>query len=184
MKEPAMSFRHFLMLTVLLVPGFVRAEEAPEQLLSAKTQLYLRWDGVKAHREAYLKTALGKMMQGDTGKLIDNLFSLLKDNLTAQLTVSGLLEGAPPAKVEKIQGDVALASKALEMLGDHGVLVAAEMTGFVPMPTGQVTLIVPGCGKGEPLFAALRLVAVTTGLEIKEQKVQDRTLSTLNPGPV
>src|SRR5262249_47204209 len=30
----------------------------------------------------------------------------------------------------------------------------------------------------------LRLVAVTTGLEIKEQKVQDRTLSTLNPGPV
>jgi hypothetical protein len=177
-----MPLRHSLLLALLFAPGLVRAQDAPEQLLSAKTQLYLRWDGGKAHRAAYLQTALGKMMQGDTGKMVDNLFGLLKDNVTAALTVKGLLEGAPPAKVETIQAEVAEASKILEMLGDHGIIVAAEITGTIP-PAGQVTLIVPNCGKGGALFAALRLAAAAQDITVKKEKAEDRDLYSIAYGP-
>src|SRR5207249_10833098 len=100
-----MAPRHILVFALFLAPAVVRAQDAPAQLLSARTHLYLRWDGQKAHRDAYVKTAMGKMMQGDTGKMIDHLFSLLHDNLNATLTVKGLLEGAAPEKVEKMQGE-------------------------------------------------------------------------------
>jgi hypothetical protein len=53
---------------LLLIPGLAHAQDAPEQLLPAGTQLYLRWDGVAAHQSAYEKTALGKMMKGDVGR--------------------------------------------------------------------------------------------------------------------
>src|SRR5262249_30950470 len=69
-KEPVMSRRWGIALLVFLIPTLGRAQDAPEDLLPAGTQLYLRWDGVEAHRAAYEKTALGKMMQGDTGKFI------------------------------------------------------------------------------------------------------------------
>ncbi len=178
-----MPVRHGLsLLALLLASGLLQAQEAPEQLLSAKTQLYLRWDGGKVHRAAYLKTALGKMMQGDTGKMIDNLFSLLKDNLTATLTVKGLLEGAPPAKVETIQAEVSEAATILDLLGDHGLIVAAEAAGALP-PSGQVTLIVPNCEKGGALFAALRLAAAAQELDIKKSKIEERNVSTIDYGP-
>src|SRR6185369_2013131 len=100
-----MTFRRMVVLAVLLAPGLARAQE-PEQLLSAKTQFYFRWDGQKPHRDAYQKTALGKMMQGDTGKMIDNLYGLFRDKVQSSLTVQGLLEGAPPDQVQKIQAAV------------------------------------------------------------------------------
>src|SRR5687768_9410627 len=120
-----MTSRRVLVLAVLLAPGLARAQDA-EQLLSAKTQLYFRWDGQKAHRDAYLKTALGKMLQGDTGKLFDNLYGLAHDNLAAALTVRGLLEGAPPEKVQAMQAEVAQAMKLPGVLSDHGLILAAE----------------------------------------------------------
>src|SRR5262245_28727981 len=36
-------------------------ERTPEQLLPATTQIYARWDGVTAHKEAYRNSARGKM---------------------------------------------------------------------------------------------------------------------------
>src|SRR5437868_4525241 len=52
---------------LLLAPAVVRAEEVPERLLPAGTQIYLRWDGIEPHRAAYEKLTLGKMLQGVTG---------------------------------------------------------------------------------------------------------------------
>src|SRR5262245_23162309 len=173
-----MTFRHMVVLAVLLAPGLSRAQEA-EQLLSARTQLYFRWDGQKAHRDAWQRTALGKMMQGDTGKMIDNLYGLLRDNVQASLTVQGLLEGAPPDQVQKLQAAVAQAMKLPSMRSDHGFLLAAEMQSVVP-PAGQVTFVMPDCAGSEPLFAALRLAATAYGLEIKEMKTEGRTLSTVD----
>src|SRR5581483_5501425 len=69
----SMRYRLVLCLLAFALPGVVRAQE-PEQLLPATTQVYLRWDGVEAHRAAYEKTALGKMMKGDTGEFVSKTF--------------------------------------------------------------------------------------------------------------
>ena len=54
------------LLLVLLVPAVAPAQEkAPEQLLPATTQVYLRWDGTAAHRQEFDKTALGKILKGE-----------------------------------------------------------------------------------------------------------------------
>ncbi len=92
-------------LLLLLFPLLARAEEAPEQLLPATTQGYIRWDGIDAHRAAYEKSALGRMMQGDTGAFINDLYGQLQDGLSALLTVDQLLGGVAPDKLAKMQAD-------------------------------------------------------------------------------
>ena len=45
-----------LLLIVLAAP--VRAQEPPEKLLSPTTQLFIKWDGVTAHKDAYKASAI------------------------------------------------------------------------------------------------------------------------------
>src|SRR5262249_4682861 len=129
---------------VLLLPAVGRGQEAPEQLLPAGTQVYLRWDGVEAHRAAYAKIALGKMLQGDTGKFIEGAVGQFQDLLGGAL-VQELLQGASPEKLQKIQADATEVPKLLPLFGQHGLIVAIELRGLEP-PDGQVTLIVPDVG--------------------------------------
>src|SRR5437868_8956302 len=106
-----MSKRFAVVLALVLLPGLAKAEElkdpTPEQLLPAGTQVYVRWDGLKAHRAAYEKTAVGKMMQGDTGKFFANAFGLLNDTMASALTERGLLAGTKPEELQKLQADAA-----------------------------------------------------------------------------
>jgi hypothetical protein len=178
-----MSFRHGVLLSLaLLAPAAARAQDTPEQLLSAKSQFYLRWDGLKAHEEAYARTALGKMLAGDTGKLIKNLYNLGRDNLSAALTAQGLLQGAPPEKVQKIQKEITEAVKVLSVVGDHGLILCAEVRSGLP-PDGQVTLIVPNvAAEAKPLLAALSLSFTLGGLEVKQNKAMGRTFYTVDVG--
>lgn len=174
-----MAARRVLVLALLLVPcaGLAHAEPvAPEQLLSDKTQLYFRWDGYTAHKATFDKTAFGKMLQGDTGKFVQHGLTLIKDAATSSLTVKGLLEGAPVAKVETIQADIAEASKIVELLVDRGVIVAAELSSANP-PAGQLTVIVPDTAKPEPVFAALRLVAALSDMKVEEARIEGRQVS-------
>ena len=64
-----------LVLVLLLAPTAVRAAEdgAPERLLPAGTQIFVRWDGIEPHRAAFDKTALGKMLKGDMGKFLSSV---------------------------------------------------------------------------------------------------------------
>ena len=45
----------------------------PEKLLPASTQIYVHWDGIRAHQAAYDNSARGMMYAGDTGKLMRHL---------------------------------------------------------------------------------------------------------------
>ncbi len=171
-------------LLLLFVPALVRAEEAPEQLLPATTQVYLRWDGVDAHRASYEKSGLGQMMKGDTGGFVADLYGQLQDGLSALLTVDQLLGGVAPDKLAKMQADAAEASKLLSVLAKNGVIVAAEVRN-IDGPEWQVTLILPDAGpKSEPLFAALRLTAALSKLPVKDAKVEGAAASSINAGPV
>jgi hypothetical protein len=173
-----MRQRLVMSLLVFLLPGVVRAQE-PEQLLPANTQVFVRWDGVEAHRAAYEKTALGKMMKGETGEFVTKTFAQIQDGLGSLLTVEQLLGGVGPEKLQKLQADAAEAAKLLPLLGENGFIFAVELRSIDP-PAGQITIILPNAGeKPAPLFGALTLVAGLNKLDVKEVKVGKRAVSTI-----
>jgi len=179
-----MSRRVLTTLVLFLVAGVARAQDAPEALLPATAQVYLRWDGVEAHRAAYDKTAVGKMMKGDTGAFFAGGFGDLQKTISGLLTAQALLTGTPPEQLQKLQADAAAAGKALDLLGQHGVIVAFEVRSVEP-PLMQLTLIVPDAGaKPDPLFGAFRLLATLAQTDVKTKKIDGRTISSLNADPV
>src|SRR5215207_4074327 len=150
MKEHVMRRGIAVLLLLLALPGLARAQE-PEDLLPAGTQLYLRWDGVEAHRAAYDKSALGKMLKGDTGRFVNGIFTTLQETLGSQLTGEQLQAGAPPDRLEKLQADAAEAPKLFQLLSQHGLVLALQVRQLEP-PQGQLTLFVPNAGeKAKPL---------------------------------
>jgi hypothetical protein len=164
-----------MVVLLLLVPAAGRAADPPEHLLPAGAQVYLRWDGVEAHRAAYEKSALGKTLQGDTGKFVTGAFDKLQE-LLGGAVVAELLKGTPPEKLQKIQADAAKAPKLVAALGKHGIIIAVEVRGIEP-PDAQVTLIVPDAGDdAESFLAAVRLAASLTDQPIKEQTIEGRTV--------
>src|SRR2546423_539766 len=130
--------RHLFAATTLclLLPALGLAQDAPEQLLSGKTQIYLRWDGIDAHKAAYTKTALGKMMQGDTGTFVTGVFAKIQEGIGTLLTVEQLLGGVPPEKLQQMQADGAEAAKVLSVLGQTGFILAGELRSLEP-PQGE-----------------------------------------------
>jgi hypothetical protein len=174
-----------LVLLLVLAPTVVRAaDDSPEQLLPAGTQIYVRWDGIERHRAAFDKTALGKMMKGDMGKFLSNVYNQVQETLGSNLTVSELLQGVPPDQLKKMVADAAEAPKVLTMLGEHGFLVGLEVGGNIGMPEAYATLVIPDAGaKPEPVFGTLRLVAALAKEEIKEKKINNTTVYALSAGP-
>jgi len=168
----------------LLAAPSVRAQDAPEQLLPAATQFYLRWDGISAHKDAYAKTALGKMMAGDTGVFITNVFNQVQDGLGSLLTVEQLLRGEAPEKLAERQADAAEASKLLGMLAQNGFLIGIEVRSLEP-PSAQATLVLPNAGTNpKPAIGALRLAISLARGKVTEKKISDRTVYSLSEGPV
>ncbi len=174
-----MRTRLALSLLLALLPAAARAEDAPERLLPAGTQLYVRWDGIEAHRAAYGQTGLGKMLAGDTGAFAQSLFRQLQDGLGALLTVDQLLGGTPPDKLQALQNDAAEATKVLSLLGQNGFILAAEVRG-IDIPGGQITLIIPNAGaKPEPALGAMRLITNMAKAPVKKRKVEGRDVQFL-----
>jgi hypothetical protein len=169
---------------LFLLPGLARAQEnAPEQLLSANTQLYLRWDGIDAHKAQYEKLALGQMLKGDTGKFIESTFNQFQD-LLGTVIVQELLQGTPPEKLQKIQADANEAPKLVALLGAHGFVLGVEVKGLEP-PDAQAILIFPDSGeKAAPLLATLRLLIAVGKSEVKDKKIEGRTVFMLPDSPI
>jgi hypothetical protein len=156
----------------------------PEQLLPAGTQIYLRWDGLAAHRASYEKTALGQMMKGDTGNFLASVIDQVQEGLGTLLTVEQLLGGVPPEKLQKLQADAAEAAKLPGVLTERGFVFALEVRALDP-PAGQVTLIVPDAGAGSASLAgAVRLGAGLAKAEVKALKVGGRAVEAVQAGPV
>ncbi len=169
-----------LALLLALAPAAARAEDAaPERLLPAGTQLYVRWDGIDAHRAAYGQTGLGKMLAGDTGAFAHSLFRQLQEGLGALLTVDQLLGGTPPDKLQALQNDAAEATRVLSLLGQNGFILAAELRG-IDIPGGQITLLIPNAGaKPEPALGAMRLITNLAKAPVKRRKVEGRDVQFL-----
>jgi hypothetical protein len=173
-----MRHPHALASVLLLLPGLgSAAEDVPERLLPASTQFYLRWDGVDAHKTAYGKTSLGRMMKGDTGAFLAGVFDKLKTSSTSLLTVETLRRGLDPKALKKMQADAKAATALFPLLGKYGFILAGELRQLDP-PQGGLVLILPGMGEDpDPLFGALRLIVGLSQGEIKEKKIAGRTVA-------
>ena len=69
--------------------------DAPEKLLSPTTQLFVRWDGITAHNEAYKKSFWGGLMAGPTGGSIRTLLAEWPKLLGSSQLADPLVEGKP-----------------------------------------------------------------------------------------
>src|SRR5262249_8129879 len=117
-KEKVMWQRFGLAACLLLVPHVARAQEGPERLLPAGTQIYLRWDGALGQRAAFEKSALGKTLRGDTGKFLIGLLRYTREQLFPLLS-----NQVNPQTLEKIADDT---GKFLDVLGKHGFVLGIE----------------------------------------------------------
>src|SRR5262245_59277225 len=133
-------WRRFLSAFLLvLVPSLASAQDAPERLLPSGCQIYVHWDGFEKHRDAFDKTALGKMMKGDTGKFLSYLITYARDNLEIAL------RNERDAKMALEIFDEAIAT--LKTIGNHGFIVGLEVRQILPQPQVEAVLVFPHNGK-------------------------------------
>ncbi len=157
------------------------ADIAPEKLLPPTTQLYVRWDGVTAHNDAYKKSVWGPVMAGPTGDSIRALLAKGPKLLGSSVLADPLLDGKSPAELKTNLADLKAAEKLVDLIADKGVIVAGEVreasptikgvgsaitglfSGKLPgadavMPDAQLLVIVPDIGdKADVLYGSIRL---------------------------
>src|SRR5262245_17839061 len=128
-----MTLRHSILALAMLAVGGIAtgAETPPERLLFAGTQVYARWDGVAAHRDAYAQTVVGKLLSDDLAPLAATLREQFPRLLQSGLVDIKLLEGTAPDVLARMQADVVRAGKSLEVLIQHGAVVGLEVA---PLP--------------------------------------------------
>src|SRR5438876_5249678 len=129
MRGPTMFKRMMLGLLLALLPGVALAQQ--ENYLPSKSQLYFRFDGRDKHQKAYDKTAVGKMMQGDTGKFLEELWKFAVDNLQAAA------QNEP--RIEPLVKDL---TKVIVSMHKNGLVFAVAVDKVNP-PTVQAVLIFP-----------------------------------------
>jgi hypothetical protein len=158
-------------------------DAAPEMLLSPTSQLFVRWDGIAAHNDAYKKSIWGGVMAGPTGDSIRAMMVKGPKLLGANLLSEPLLEGKAPKDLKANLTDLKNASKIIDLVADKGAVVAAEVReprptlkgigsaigglfggGKLPgaealIPDAYVLAIVPDAGnQAETFYAAIRLL--------------------------
>jgi hypothetical protein len=158
------------------------AADAPEKLLPASTQLYVRWDGVTAHNKAYKESIWGPVMAGPSGDSVRLLLARGPKLLGANVLADPLIEGRSPLDLKANLADLKAVEKLVDVIADKGVLIAAEVRepgpslrgiggaiggligGKVPgaealMPDAQLLVIAPDAGdKAEVFNGSLRLL--------------------------
>ena len=185
--------------------------DAPERLLPPSTQLFVRWDGITAHNDAYKKSIWGGIMAGPTGDNVRALVAKAPKLLGASVLADPLLDGKPPAELKLTLADLKSAEKLIELIADKGLIVAAEVREPAPtlkgvgaavggllggklpgvqavMPDAQVLVIVPGAGdKAEVIYGSLRLLFKKGELKIEPFAADGRKgfrLDTPTDGPI
>ena len=143
------------------------ADPAPEALLPPTTQLYVRWDGVAAHNDAYKKSAWGPAMAGPTGDSVRALLAMGPKLLGASSLAEPLLAGQDPAELRATLADLKAAEKLVGLIADRGVIVAAEVREPAPTLKGVGAALgglIGGRAPGaEALIPDVQLLAVVPG---------------------
>lgn len=160
--------RIVLGLFFVLMPGVAWAQ-TQEDYLPAKSQLYFRWDGMAMHQAAFDKTGCGKMLKGETGKFLDELWKYIGDN------VQTLAQNEP--KVAPMLKDF---GKLVSTMHQNGLVVGVEANQINP-PKVQAVLVFPkGAGESGTLIPLIQKVAEETKAPVKATKVGKRFVNTVS----
>lgn len=142
----------------------VQAQAAPENLLPAKSQIYFRFDGRKAHVEAFNQTAWGQTLQGDTGEFLKELWKYTKEQAMAVIA-------------DKEPAYEALAKDAFsfaESLCQNGIVLGVEVGPGAPV-TAQLVMVFPkGASDTGTLLPLLQKISEKAGANLQDQKVGNR----------
>ena len=144
-----MTKRIVLGLMLALIPSAASAQ--PESYLPSKTQLYFHFDGMKMHQAAFDKTAMGKMMQGETGKFLDELWKYAQEQLL------NVAQNEP--KVGPLVKDF---GKLVFTMHQHGLVFGVSAESVTP-PVVQAVLVFPkAAGESGTLMPLIQKVAEET----------------------
>lgn len=159
------------LLVVGLLPGLCLAQTGPERLLAPDSQIYFRFDGLTAHKEARQKTAFGKTMQGDTGKFAAALCQYAREMIEVGA-------GMADPQLAQLAKD---ALKVLETGAQHGFGFGLEIRSIQP-PQAGATLVV---NKAAPhLLPLLQKLATLARADLNETQIGKQTLYHIPVGPV
>jgi hypothetical protein len=160
--------RMVLGLCIILSPSVAWAQPAQENYLPTKSQLYFRWDGMQKHQAAFNKTAVGQMMQGETGKFLDELWDFAYENLKTAA------QNEP--KVEPLLKDL---TKVIVSLHRNGLVLGIEVDKINP-PMVQAVLVFPkAAGESGTLLPLIQKIAEETRADVKNIKVGKRFVNTV-----
>jgi hypothetical protein len=176
---------------LLLTAAAARAEaphRVPEALLAADSLVYLRFDGIDPHRQAFEGSALAEVLQGDLHLLVEYVARQVRNALGDDVLKDRLLKGATPDQLLQHQSATNQLPRLFEILRRHGFVLGVELIGVLP-PRAQLTLVFPQAGREakdrDALFAGVRLLALLNQTTLKETKQGDRTILELpGNGPV
>lgn len=162
------------------------SRRSPESLLPPGCIAYFAYDGYAAHREAYDKTALAKVMKDDMGEFLDHVFAQLADYVTKEPDAEPPDDQNPPPqpKRAKTPFDADSLSKFVDYIWQHGFHVGLEAR---PRPDAadsswdyQATFVFPEGGSGKnqaALDAVLRWLVSRGNGEVKETQQGKHTLA-------
>jgi hypothetical protein len=163
-------------LFVLALPGVVRAQKTPDRLLPPGSQLFLHWDGFDKHQEAYAKTAVAKMMKGDTGKFLRHVVSKVGEHL------ENLLSGQ--ADKELVQTLMESLGGILQTAGKNGFALGVELRKLEPIQVEAVLVLPGGAGSEKSLFSLMQTILKLADHGAVEAEVVGRKVKHLDGGPV
>ncbi len=171
--------RRCLIIALLLaLPGVCLGQDA-ERYLSAGSQLYIRWDGVRAQRAAFDRTAMGQTLKGETGKFLAEAKSQLKVYLEPAL-----------AKLDELDQDSALLVKqsisALGTIGKNGfsMSLAVSRTGAKP-PDFETVFVFPGAaGPKSELESVVKKIVDMSGRVPEKVKINNVAMQQVALEPI
>ncbi len=179
-------------------PAATATASAPENLLSPTSQVYIRWDGITSHNNAYKKSIWGGVMAGPTGGSIRELFAQWPRSLGSVVT-RPLLEGKHPAELKTTVADLKKAEGLIDVIAEKGLVISVEVKQPTPKlenvanslrglltgelsgsdlltPDLQVLVVVPDAAeRADVLFASIRLILASSDIKVEPFKILDRT---------
>jgi hypothetical protein len=155
--------RIVLGLFVVMLPGVAKAQ-TPENYLPAKSQLYFRWDGMKTHRAAFDKTALGLTMKGDTGRFLDELGKYFEE----------VVQNAAGVGDPRIAPFLKDAGKLISTMHNNGLVLGIEVEQINP-PKAQAVIVFPNAaGSTGSVMPLIQRIVEETQVKAKSTKVGKR----------
>lgn len=148
----------------------------PETLLSEKSVLYVRFDGLAPHAKSYAATALADVLAGDAGRFTAYLSDMLTTNAGKSAMKDSLLDGLEPQPLLDLQQALTEMPALVEGLRQNGFAAGVEITDVFSQHV-QATIVFPEMGTAdryETILAALRMVASLNQLTTTKRPIGDR----------